>query len=225
MARSRTYLEMKEEAYRYADATGDVLRHPLADVGRWVNKGLAELYDLLTEARGRDYYRSSSTITLVSGTVDYALPATFYKLVGFRRTDGGALLPYEPAQDAELRDGAAMVPNSPRYYQLRGANVTFLPTPSTGTVECDFVPAFVDLSADGDTFDGVSGWEDYACLFAARRMAIKDEAFELAATLAGDMAGLAERVRRLAPTRDSGAARRVKDVRGQQQHARMRWWR
>lgn len=71
----------------------------------------------------------------------------------------------------------------------------------------------------------MSGWEDYACLFAARRMAIKDEAFELAATLAGDMAGLTERVRRLAPTRDSGAARRVKDVRGQQQHARMRWWR
>lgn len=225
MARSRTLLEMREEAYRYADTEGDILRHPVADVNRWVNKGLLELYDLLVEARGRDYYRSSSTITLVSGTVDYALPATFYKLVGFRRTAGGALLPYDPAQDAELRDGASMVPNSPRYYQLRGANVTFLPTPGTGTVECDFIPAFTDLAADVDTFDGVSGWEDYASLFAARRMAIKDESFELATMLAADMGGLAERIRRLSPTRDAGAPKRVKDVRGQLQHARMRWWR
>jgi hypothetical protein len=47
MARSRTLTEIADEAYRLADAEGMTARHPRADVVRWANKGLAELYDLL----------------------------------------------------------------------------------------------------------------------------------------------------------------------------------
>jgi hypothetical protein len=225
MARARDLQEMTDEAYRLADAEGDELRHPRADVQRWVNKGLNELYDVLVEARGRDYYRASATIALVSGTVDYSLPADFYKLIGVRRPNGGALVAYDPAQDAELRDGALILGSSPLYYQLRGTVISFLPTPGDGEILLDYVPAFVDLADEAATFDGVSGWEDYASLFAARRMAMKDESFELAGTLGGDLAKLAERIGKLAPKRDAGSPRRVKDVRSQTRHAALRRWR
>lgn len=224
MARARDLQEMTDEAYRLADAEGDELRHPRADVQRWVNKGLNELYDVLVEARGRDYYRASATITL-TGAEDYPLPADFYKLIGVRRPTGGALEPYDPAQDAELRDGSLVIGIAPLYYQLRGANITLLPISGAGDVVLDYVPAFSDLTTESATFDGVSGWEDYASLFAARRMALKDESYELAGTLAGDLAKLGERIGKLAPKRDAGSPRRVKDVRSQQRHAALRRWR
>lgn len=225
MARARTLAEMVDEAYRLADTEGETDRHPRPDVIRWVNKGLAELYDFLVEARGRDYYRATSSITLIPGTVNYKLPDAFYKLVGFRHLDGGALLPYDPAQDAELRDGSVAIGASPRFYQLRGEDVTFLPMPGAGTVVCDYIPAFVDLTAETSTFDGVSGWEDHASLYAAKRMAIKNEDFELVGVLSQEQATLAERIGKLAPKRDAGAARRVKDVRAQEKHTALRWWR
>lgn len=225
MARARTLAEMVDEAYSLSDTEGETDRHPRSDVIRWVNKGLLELYDMLVEARGRDYYRAEQVIPLVPGTTDYALPIGFYKLVGLRHEQGGALHPYDPAQDAELRDGSVMVGASPRYYQLRGANVTLLPVPGAGNVICDYVPAFADLSAESSTFDGVSGWEDYASLFAAKRIAIRNEDFELVATLTQEMATLAERIGKLAPKRDAGHPRRVTDVRGQQMHTSLRWWR
>ena len=104
MARSRTLTEIVDEAYRYADVEGQLLRHPRADVVRWANKGLAELWDLLIAAHALDWGRSTATLTL-TGATDYALPATFYQLLGARLTAGGALLPYPQHQDAELRDG------------------------------------------------------------------------------------------------------------------------
>ena len=225
MARSRALSEMVDEAYRLTDTEGEEDRHPRPEVIRWVNKGLLELYDLLVEARGRDYYRASASITLVAGTVDYPLPSDFYKLVSLRNETGGALQPYDPAQDAELRDGSIQYSASPRYYQLRGANVTMLPTPGSGTVVVDYVPAFADLTTETATFDGVSGWEDYASLWAAKRIATKNEDYELVGVLSQEMAALGERIAKLAPKRDAGAPRRVRDVRSQTAHTNTRWWR
>lgn len=225
MARARPLSEMVAEAYRLADAEGDEPRHPRVDVQRWVNKGLNELYDLLVKARGRDWFRSSATITLVPGTVDYALPADFLLLLTLRNDGGGGLEPYNPAQDAELRDTGVQSSGSPLYYQLRAGFVTLLPTPGTGTLTIDYLPTFTELATPDATFDGVSGWEDYASLYAARRIAIKDENLELAATFAGDMATLAARISSLATKRDAGSPGRIKDVRGQRAHAFARRWR
>lgn len=222
MARARPLSEIVDEAYRLADAVRNDLRHPRPDVIRWVNKGLAELCDLIGERNGRDWFRSSASITL-TGATEYPLPATFYKLVGIRRADGGALTPYAPAQEAELRDSTAMT-GTARYYQLRGAEISVLPA-STGTITLDFIANFADLVAETDTFDGVAGWEDYASLYAAKRMAIRDESPELVGILEGELGKMSARVRAMAAARDVGAPKRVKDVRGQLAHARRRWFR
>lgn len=223
MARARPLSEMVDEAYRLADAVRNDLRHPRPDVIRWVNKGLAELCDLIGERNGRDWFRSSAAIAL-TGATEYALPATFYKLVSIRRTDGGALQPFAPAQEAELRDPATMT-GSPLYYQLRATQIAVLPATNSGSVTLDFIAAFADLVAETDTFDGVAGWEDYGSIYAAKRMAIRDESPELVAILEGELVKLAARVRAMSAARDVGAPKRVKDVRGQMAHAARRWYR
>lgn len=226
MARSRTLTEIADEAYRLADAEGMTARHPRADVVRWTNKGLAELYDLLVSARGLEWYRASTTIALVAGTTDYALPAAFYALLGARMLDGGALLPMSQGASAELRDGYLQGGAGPRLYQLAGANITILPVPSSGSLVLDYVPAFVDLADDGvATFDGVNGWETYGSIFAARLMSIKDSDETKLAMLTGELSGMAQRVRGLARKRDVSAPTRVRDVRGMAAHAAARRWR
>ena len=226
MARARTLTLIADEAYRYADCVGMTDRHPRADVVRWCNQGLTELYDALVMARGLDWYRTTGTIALVDGTSSYSLPAAFYQLLGVRMNDGGALQPFTQADAAELRDGYVTSGSGPRYYQLGGSSIVFLPTPGTGTITLDYVPAFVDLADNSsDTFDGVNGWEDYASLWAAKRMALKDADETRVALLSGELTAIGMRVRALATRRDAGTPRQVKDVRGQAAHARWRWWR
>lgn len=115
----------------------------------------------------------------------------------------------------------------PLFYQLRrttaGANkLAVLPEHEAGlSIVVDYVPAFTDLTdASNSTFDGINGWEEYAVAFAARCMAVKDEAWQLAQAMEGEMARLKQRILRLAPKRDMHRARRVKDVRGPQRWGR-----
>ncbi len=223
MARARPLSEIVDEAYRLADAVRNDLRHPRPDVIRWVNKGLAELWDMLLERNGRDWSHSSATIPL-TGATEYPLPATFYKLIAIRKTpDGGNLIPFAPAQEAELRDSSTTT-GAPLFYQLRANELVVLPVGSYGEIHLDFIANFVDLALETDTFDGIAGFEDYGALFAAKRMAMRDESPELMAMLDAEMGRLAGRVRAMTAVRDVGEPKRVKDVRGSRSHARRRWW-
>lgn len=222
MARSRAGDDLIDDAYRRSDNEGATDRHPRADVLRYVNQGCAELYDLLIEARGRTYYRSATawSFTTTADTTLYtaSFPATFYRLVSIRVSDGTVgepLHPFTPMEEPELRtDGVAAY--FPTHYELRPNGVVLLPEHSAGkTVTVDYIPTFTDLSDSGaSTFDGINGWEEYAVCFAARNMATKDEEWELARALESDMARLKERISKLAPHRDAFRPRRLQDVRG-----------
>lgn len=221
MARTRTLVNLRGDAYRRADVESATERHPAADVTRYVNQGATELYDLLVEARGRRFFRKNppQSITTTASTSRYALNADFYRLISVRRSgEGGELLrSFDHVDEPWLRDDGASS-DYPTHYELQPGYIELLPLHSAGTtIVVDYVPVFTDLSADGDTFDGINGWEEYAVDYAARCMAVKDEEWELVRALDADMARLRERIQKLAPTRDAFRAERVKDVRG--------WWR
>ena len=62
----------------------------------YINRGYAELYDLLTtSASSEDYFLNSNIFSLVSGTKTYDLPSDFYKMRGVdqipSRSDGTTL--------------------------------------------------------------------------------------------------------------------------------------
>lgn len=226
MARGRELQDLRADAYKRSDNEGtDGVggRHPSADVTRYVNQGGAELWDLLIEARGPEYFQAdpADEIATLASTTSYELSDTFYLLIGVRLDGnfGAPLVPFTSQEEPSLRMQGRSI-GLPTHYQLRrtadGINsITVLPAHRAGlTLVVDYVPAYVDLVADADSFDGINGWEEYVVCFAARCMAVKDEEWQLASALDADMARLKQRILKLAPRRNMHRARRVKDVRG-----------
>lgn len=229
MARSRSGENLVDDAYKRSDMQSATDRFPRAEVLRYVNQGGAELWDYIVEARGRAYCRSATpwTITTTADTSFYTsgYPSDFYKLVSVRLDEEGQrapLAPLTPHEEPLLRDAEESIPT---HYDLRPTGILLLPEHSAGlSVVVDYVKNWADLSdSSGSTFDGIDGWEEYIVLFAARCMAVKDEEWSLAQALDRDMDRMRERLKRLAPVKDTFRAERVQDVRGPRMFAR-RWW-
>ncbi len=234
MPRTRSGKELLDAAYDRSDNIGAVARHPRPTVLGYANMGGTELWDLLIEARGPEYFRApAEEIPTAADTTEYTLPTSFYMLIDARLQDAAGvrsrpLVPFDSQEEPSLRDPSTFsFDGTPTHYQLRrspaGANtIAILPTHGTGNmIVVDYVPAFVDLEdTDMSLFHGVNGWEEYIVDFAAVKMATKDEEWDLVRELRTDMKMLRDRVLRLAPKRDMHRARREKDVRGPQMQSR-----
>lgn len=143
-----------------------------------LNRNLRLVYAMLVKARGSGYYRSETTFSTVAGTQLYALPAAFMEALDVRlepsSTDKFSLV---EAQDSEVAGLESATQSWPSRYQLRADNIALLPTPSAiVSVRLVYVPAFVPLVADTDTFDGVCGFEEAAVWRTVAEMLSKDSA-------------------------------------------------
>ena len=109
----------------------------------------------------------------------YALPSTFYKLRGLFISLGGfveQLQPFAIQQLDEYQYTGGWIGGSPIAYHLAGSNIIFKPTPTGAyTITVYFTPAPTRMVADGDTIDGVAGWEEYVVWDAAVRVLVRDE--------------------------------------------------
>ncbi len=227
MARTRSGESLIDEAYDRADCIGAIARHPRVNVLRYVNQGAAELWDLLIEARGPEYYRAApDEITTTESTTSYTLENDFYQLISVRVEDadgerGQPLDAFTSQEEPRLRDTSYGTDGFPTHYQLRrtsaGVNtLAVLPLHAADHVlVVDYVPVFTDLTDSLlSLFAGVNGWEEYIVDYAAKKMATKDEEWDLVRELREDMKEIRARIMKLAPKRDMHRARRVKDVRG-----------
>jgi glycogen debranching enzyme len=95
-------------------------------------------------------------------------------------------------------------------YKLRASQVEFLPEPRTDvTCRIQYVPVYVDMVADGDTFDGINGWEKMVALGVAIEMRVieKRAANDLMQLYAPQL----ERVEALKTERDAEAPKTIVD--------------
>ncbi len=219
MARTRTLTQLLDDVRKRADIESETDRFPDAELTRYVNQGITELYDLLVAARGRQYYRKSPphSITTTGNTSRYALNSDFYRLISLRVAGPGGirLVPFLPEDEPMLRE-PGFIGSKPTHYELQPGYIELLPLHAGGwTVVVDYIPVATQLSAGADTFDGINGWEEYVVDYAASCVATKDQENELLAGLAAAMGMLKARIQALAPGRDSFRAERVKDVRGE----------
>lgn len=190
-----------------------------AEITSRLNRNLRAVYRELVAARGAQYYRSSATLSLVAGTASYALPATLMQLIGLELVlSASQVYPLTEITEAERVVYANITAQDPERYQLRGANVTLLPTPSTArTVNVYFVPSFVALASGSDTFEGVLGFEEMAIWATVGEMLAKDESDPSYAL--ARVESWREHVRELADQRDAYRPLRIQRVRRQ----RARW--
>lgn len=154
MSRVATLLDLKTRARNLADVEND---ENISDalLTSLANRHLCKVYDALIDASPPDYYAASATLSVNAGNSLYALPVSFRSLLGVfvqRNATGG------------LRTLRPMPAGSRSSYS----------NPTGGsTVTLEFIPTPPTLVSDGDTFDGVSGFEELVALMMARDVMVK----------------------------------------------------
>lgn len=194
-----------------------------AELKRALNRNLKQLYQKLIIARGDDYYANRVTFSLTAGQAEYALTlyvaADFMQLLGVDISDGTRVIPVPKfilKEWADLKYLENLNTNDLGMfrYRLKGQFMEVRPMPRTGnyTLTVHYLPAFTELVNAGDTFDGVNGWEDWACYGAAIDLLNKEESFEQAAALQAMRATIDGQIDALAGARDAGRPEFVGDI-------------
>jgi len=183
----------------------------------WINGSLAELYDLMVRVN-KDFYVSSNAISVSSGTAEYALPADFYRVVGVD-VEGGDGKTYNMqrfnfAERNQLQDSG--VDRTRATYRIYDSNFHIVPEPNwSGNVTLWYIPApkqFVTAnnSEDSNSYDFVSGWEEYVVLDSLIKFAAKEESD--ASLYAAQKGALRQRIISMATDIDDNEPDRVRDV-------------
>lgn len=189
-----TLAEMRLLAQQRADmVSSDFVTD--AEWRSFLNGSLAELYDLVLQKFGADYYVATPHEFVTTSAERYALPSDFYKLLGV---------------DVES-------PGSPSGYvtalPFNFAERNTLPLPPAGkTVVVHYAPKITLLVDDEDEVDGVSEWQEVAIVDAARKALAKEESDTSA--LEREKLGLLARIEAAAENRDAGSPSIVVDTSG-----------
>lgn len=148
-----------------------------AILNTFINEAVKQVWDILKSKRD-DLLVTSAILTTAVGVDATALPAAFYQLRKLEIADSSA-----PSGWRRLRQTTLDVSHQiaqlfgKRYrYRLQGPNVVLHPTPQAiETLRIYFIPTAPQLAADGDTFDGVNGYEDLVFQMALYRCRDRQE--------------------------------------------------
>lgn len=221
MPATATLAQMRERARDMSDMQTSSQSQAFitdAELDRIINRHLKSLYQKLITLRGDDYYATQTTFPSVANQATYAVPNNFFQLLKLIVSDGTrywTVPRYNLEQWADLRylQNVSSSDLTLLRYRLTGANIEVRPAPKTAgyTFTLFYLPAFAPLVNAGDTFDGVNGWEDWACYGAAIDMLIKEESMEQAAALQAQRQTLDQQIDALAGNRDAGRPEVVGD--------------
>ncbi len=219
-------LEIRTTVRQRVDMTnvsGDYTNSFITDseLNQYINNSYFELYDLLVQKYGNDYYvQTPYQFQTVGNTYLYALPSDFYKLLGvdlaLSNNTNDSWVTIRPFMFADRNRYA--VPNFQSFYgvtnlryRLQGNNLWLTPTPTAGqTMRIWYVPRLVELVADIDTADGVSGWDEYIIVDAAIKCLEKEESDT--SVFMAQKQGLIARIEAAAENRDAGNPQVVSDT-------------
>jgi hypothetical protein len=192
----------------------------------YINESYKELYDILIQKFGNDYFMAIPYTYTTSGTVDpvskaslYPLPPDFYKLMGTEV----ALNPTDPNSWVTLKKFEFIQRNLWNFpnvytfygvtnlrYRLNGNNLMLVPIPSSGqTVRIWYAPRPNQLLNDTDLLDMVSGWEEYIIADICIKAMAKEESD--VSVFNTQKAALMVRIEQAAENRDVGEPEVVSD--------------
>lgn len=191
------------------------------ELNSYINQSYFELYDLLVQKYGDDYYVQTPYVFTTTGTDEYyPLPADFYKLLGLDlclNNSPDARVTIKPFMFSERNRYA--VPNFQTFYgvtnlryRLFGNQLWLTPIPTGNQImRILYVPRMTTLSVDADTVDGISGWDEYIVIDAAIKCLAKEES-DVSVFMAQKQAMIA-RIEAAAENRDAANPMTVSDSR------------
>lgn len=218
MAKNVTLSSMRTRVRRRADMVNSTFVSD-AELTQYINDAKDDLYDLLVQKYGQDYYTTVSPETsFTTNVLSYALPDDFYKEVGVDlKVSGNNYVTCKPFMFAERNRFNTLLSRGvlgyqSTFYKIIGNQIQFTQSPGSGSAfRIWYVPASPDLVNDSDTFDGVNGWEKLIEVKAAIYCLQKEESDT--SVLEREESKLVMRIEQAAESRQAGIGQRVTDVR------------
>lgn len=156
-----------------------------SELNGYINQSLFELYDLLVESYGENYFVAPPHIITTDGTNQfYQLPNDFFKELGVDLLLNGQQESAVTVKQFNFADrNRYSIPNFQTFYgvtnlryRLNGDYIWFTPIPAANqTLRLWYVPSLTTLANDTDSFDGFSGWTEYVIIDAAIKCKVKEE--------------------------------------------------
>lgn len=191
-----------------------------AEWNAYINASYYELYDILVQKFGDDYFVASPyTYTTQVNLQFYPLPVDFYKLLGAEvQLNTGAPNSFVTLKKFQFIDrNRWSYPNIYTFYgitnmryRINGNNLMIVPIPQAGqTIQIWYIPRQAELINDGSIVDGVSGWQEYIIVDACIKAWNKQESDP--SVFMAQKAALLKRIEEAAENRDVGEAEHVSD--------------
>jgi len=240
--RTRTLVNLRDDVRRRVDVRNMAVAFPDADINEDLNQGWTRIYGKLcltgepyyltrflwTTTSAVDTYYTTASVTQPDGPGQLVLPTDIYRIKGLdAQVQGNKYLPCARSQFEERDDFQSTDLAFPQRLKFdeRGSGVEFniilMPAPPAALpMRLWYYPNAVRMVSDSDTIDGGNGWEVYAIDWAARRLAEKDENYELAARLDMALAEMMAAIDREAANRIAGIAPKIRRAR----YKRDMWW-
>jgi hypothetical protein len=210
-----TLAELKEQSRQRSDMENSEFVSD-AELTTYINASLAELHDLLIAAYCEDYVMAEYMFT-ADGSIQYNLPADFYKLRGvdLRQNNGqwATVKRFNFNRRNETQNAFAwnMLGLPYMEYRLVGSKIRFNRTPDTNIqFRIWYYPVCEKLVLDTDAYDDVNQFAEYVVVDAAIKMLTKEESN--ASVLIGQKEALKQRIIAMAAGRDANEPASVTDV-------------
>lgn len=209
----------------------------LPEWNTYINQSYFELYDILVQKYGDDYFVTTPWQFLTTGAQFYTLPdgsstyptvvggstpaLPFYKLKGIDLALNSNINSWVSLHRFDfISRNRYVYPNLTATfmgivnlrYRLVGSQIEFIPTPQASqTVQVWYVPRMTQLLQDNDMLDGLSGWTEYVVVDAAIKAREKEES-DVSVLMARKQA-LLMRIEEAASNRDAGLPDTISDSR------------
>jgi hypothetical protein len=194
-----------------------------AEWNSYINASLQELWGLIVQKFGDDYYMATPYSFTTDGINElFALPADFFKVIAvdlqLNGSGSNTYVTLRPFTVMERNRWAlpyavtwALPFGTNLRYRINGSNIWLSPLPMAGLVlRLRYAPRFTSLVNDADTFDGVNGWEELAIADVCIKAMSKEES-DISGFMA-QKAALIERLEAEAENRDAANPATVADT-------------
>ena len=181
-----------------------------SELNDYINSSYAELYDLLVSSNS-EYFLSSATSTVASGSSTITLPSDFYKLRAVDFQSNGRWYDIEQFSIPERNQYSSTYINLGEVrYRLQGSTLKLIPNDNAGgQYQIWYTPLPTTLSADSDEVEEGNGWSGLVVVDAAIRCLMKEESSTT--ELMKIKSDLVKRVVDMAAKRDSGKPKKIID--------------
>ena len=131
---------LRDEARQRADQVNSEFVTD-AELNGYLNNSWSELYDILVSKNKDDYFLTSTSITVTSGTSTYSLPSDFYKARGVDlNINDNQNTPLQRYTFADrTRDSLVRYARDVKY-RIQANNIVFAPSPSNNTATLWYIP-------------------------------------------------------------------------------------